>query len=544
MNAVRRVAPLLFTLTLLAPIPAVAEPALHAPPQNLIPTSASLREVLALHRRAAGSPLAPVQSRVVDEQIASGALSGKLTQVSLGADAATTETLGGFTTRFGVRSGMQWRQDENGVTVLLKGVHQQHAVTEAAIERALQNPAKPGPDAHLLGESTSPSPAYVVEVHPPDGDDARLFIDASSGLLVRREDATTQGRRIEIYDQFHVVNGVAEPWHGVISTGTPGCDLTWEITSDQVNAEVSAAEVAVPPNGRKLVEFPTSASDVVMPARIIDGHVIVRATIAGRGYDFMLDTGSSAITLDSAVIARLQGAALSHSALTAEGVKTTTQATIPEMDIGDLRMHDVVVTSLPFGYRPEEGTLVVGIIGFDFFANAVVHIDYDHGTAEAMDPASFRLPSGPHEVLGATLDDGVPYVNARVGGFLGRFIFDTGADIVVLFSRLIHAHPAATADQGRGAALLKSLPPVDASIGTHSVGGFVPLWPVEIGSIDFGGVDFTDSLVYRTRTAGRFEGADVDGLIGQEFLRYFDIYVDYRNARIILAPNASIASTQ
>lgn len=52
------------------------------------------------------------------------------------------------------------------------------------------------------------------------------------------------------------------------------------------------------------------------------------------------------------------------------------------------------------------------------------------------------------------------------------------------------------------------------------------------------GVDFQQYVAFYTRSARAFEGENVDGLIGYEFLRSFDVYFDYGRARVYLEPNA------
>jgi hypothetical protein len=41
-----------------------------------------------------------------------------------------------------------------------------------------------------------------------------------------------------------------------------------------------------------------------------------------------------------------------------------------------------------------------------------------------------------------------------------------------------------------------------------------------------------------TLDPSKFDFQDYDGLLGQDFLRYFDLYLDYPHGRILLAPNA------
>lgn len=69
------------------------------------------------------------------------------------------------------------------------------------------------------------------------------------------------------------------------------------------------------------------------------------------------------------------------------------------------------------------------------------------------------------------------------------------------------------------------------------VGGSVEYRPLELGPLIVGTWSFPTWLFDVTQNASGFEFEDYDGLIGQDFLRNFDVYLDYPSARIYLAPN-------
>jgi hypothetical protein len=55
--------------------------------------------------------------------------------------------------------------------------------------------------------------------------------------------------------------------------------------------------------------------------------------------------------------------------------------------------------------------------------------------------------------------------------------------------------------------------------------------------VALGGWSFPTWLFDVTQNAAAFEFEDYDGLIGQDFLRNFDVYLDYPNAKVYLVPN-------
>ena len=71
----------------------------------------------------------------------------------------------------------------------------------------------------------------------------------------------------------------------------------------------------------------------------------------------------------------------------------------------------------------------------------------------------------------------------------------------------------------------------------NGVGGTVKYRPLQAGPFAFGGHVFPKWLFQATHDAAAFEGDDFDGLVGQDVLRNFDVYLDYAHEKIWLVPN-------
>jgi len=132
------------------------------------------------------------------------------------------------------------------------------------------------------------------------------------------------------------------------------------------------------------------------------------------------------------------------------------------------------------------------------------------------------------------VDDAVPMVTAAVGGDTGdAFIVDTGADGVVIFDAFARAHdfPQWSYDE-----LRKTYYPM---ITADGVGGDLFLVPVIAPAFHFASVNFEDFTVFELVNTNRaFQGEDMDGLIGYDFLRFFDVYIDYHDSALVFVPNA------
>jgi hypothetical protein len=508
-----------------------------APPDGLHDSTAKLETVLAAWRAAEGTATKKIATEVEFDDVAAYGLTGVTRIVSAGDDYRETDTLGPVATSFGRYHGQRWRLNENGILVNLIGVHKRGQVDTQALHVAATAPSK---DVTLAGEVDTPAPAYVLKVNPPDGRLEWLFIDKKTSLLDSEIDAYPERRLTITYDDYRPLDGEMRAWHTHMADGRPENDVDYRVTSDTFNVPVPSTDVGIPDGGAPIVTFPPGAAPVRLPGGVTNGTVVVRLTINGRGLDFALDSGAGGIVLDSEVAKEIGVKTFGRSIQTTAGPYVATQAVIPEIGIGPLTMRNTFVECLPFNQDLDYGTKIVGLLGFDFIANAVVNVDYDQGIVTATPPDQFTAPKDGVEI-GTTLDDGVPYVQVQVGSAIGEhFILDTGSDSVVIFSSFAEAHPADVADEGLGRSINSAVLFLSAS----GVGGEIPETATQVASYRFGHVNFTDFLLMRTHGHTAFEGEDDDGLVGYDVLRFFSVTLDYRNGEVYLQPGKILQGLQ
>jgi hypothetical protein len=142
---------------------------------------------------------------------------------------------------------------------------------------------------------------------------------------------------------------------------------------------------------------------------------------------------------------------------------------------------------------------------------------------------SKRLPTTPVPAAGKS-----PIAATIGGAAVPALILDTGADRSALFSRFANAHPQQIADRGLGAATQAAFPFADDFAG---VAGLVEYRPIQAGPFVLGPWPFPKWLFVVTQNASSFEFEDYDGLVGQDVLRNFDLYLDYPHSKIYLVPN-------
>jgi hypothetical protein len=549
----------------LAPAPARAYGVIDLrPPKGISPTSVSLQTVLAAVKKADGSDK-PASSSIEEGKLTAWDLKGTYRAVTLADDYKSTFDLGLISWQTGRLAGQRWRRNKNGLVILLQGANRPDDIDATAMADYTRHPSA---DLQLLGETSGVDAAYVVEVHPKDGRVKWLFFDKKSYLLTRAEVPYVDERDIYSYSDFRKTGSRTDPWRIHVSDGHSENDEEYVTTSMRYDAAVTAADMAIPQSNDKLVQFPAGSNVVVLPAQIIgkegrtrlltdestphnidmpgdmssiyirqesaDPHILVQLTINGKGYDFFLDSGASGIFIDSDQAAKMGLQPFGPSQQSALGERSKSWASIPELHVGSITMTNVIVNLLAgWHVDPKVGTQIVGLVGYDFIANAVLAIDYEKGTVTATNPFMF-VPPADAIAVPAVLDDGVPFVPVQIGQASSeRFILDTGSTNCFLFKQFAQAHPNDIKDQGTGAAVNHFWLPW---YGFAGVGGEMPVRATEVDAMTVSGVTFNDWIMFVNIEE---EGAagDSDGLIGYDFLKYFTVYLDYPQNQIFLAPN-------
>lgn len=488
----------------------------------------TLARVLRLHHFAVGRlPAGTRHTSAETWTYQDGGLRGTQSMVYSDDDYREDTTLGPFTRSQGEVGGKSWEQNENGLTHYDSGVHQRDKVNEYALTHAQQ--ADSG--VQLLGQVTEPLHAYVVKIAPANGRTEYAFYDASTYLLVRDE-SDFEGRRVvRTYDDFRVTKGVRQAWHIHESNGLAKDDRDWRMQTLLIGGRIDPSRLAVPPSRDPLT---LTASRVTLPVKLSGDRIVMTAQLGAHKVNFIMDSGASGILLNRDVADATGVQSFGERTEVTAGQYLASQALIPRIDFGVATMTHVSAETAPYAEWSYGDTPIAGLLGYDFIAGSVIHVDYYHGTVEAIAPASFTPPAGA-VVLPIRLDDGVPIIEATIGSARGKnFIVDTGADRSMLFSAFASAHPADVVDQGLGQEMTDSLPFVSHIYG---VGGTVQVHPVQVPSLQLGTVRLPDWLFDVSQDAPSFEGDDYDGLIGQDVLRNFDLYLDYAQSKLYLLPN-------
>ncbi|MDD2792777.1 MAG: aspartyl protease family protein [Sediminibacterium sp.] len=263
------------------------------------------------------------------------------------------------------------------------------------------------------------------------------------------------------------------------------------------------------------------------------GIIIVKAQLDqfADSLNFVFDTGSGGISLDSATAAGLH-IPLTKSEKTIRGIAgirnvdfaENHQLSFPGLNAGNLDFHinDYELLTSVYGIR------IDGIIGYSFIRRYVIRIDYDANMLEIYTPGTFRYPRGgyllrpnfttlPRQM--AQLEDSRK-VNTRL-------IFDSGAGLCFLLSRDF------IEDSSLFKAKKKYFPTQAEGLGGKKQMELTVIKSVKIGPFRFRNVPvhiFDDTYnITSYPTLG--------GIMGNDLLRRFNVILNYPQQTIHIRPN-------
>ena len=265
------------------------------------------------------------------------------------------------------------------------------------------------------------------------------------------------------------------------------------------------------------------------------GVVIVQAQINDRQdtLNFILDTGSGGISLDSATCVQLKIQPVpSDKIIKGIGgvrqvryVHNVTLRLLNGVEADSLSFHvnDYEILSSVYGVR------IDGIIGYSFLSRYIVELDYDQSLMHIFSQGRFTYPKGGFLLkpyLGV-----IPIVYTRFSDdhrMKGRFYFDSGAGLCFLLSK-------AYAEDSM--VMRRRKPPV-VRTQAEGVGGRTEMSLTTVRSVRIGPYTFRDVPTYVFDDPYNILSyPNLAGLIGNDILRRFNTVLNYRKREFYLVPN-------
>ncbi|MFT3932603.1 MAG: aspartyl protease family protein [Chitinophagaceae bacterium] len=263
------------------------------------------------------------------------------------------------------------------------------------------------------------------------------------------------------------------------------------------------------------------------------GVILLKATINDKkdSLNFILDTGSGGISLDSSTVADLQLPS-SQSDKTIRGIAGIKKVNftynntlnLPGLKVDSLNFHinDYDILTSVYGEH------IDGIIGYSFFARYIVKINYDNQMIEVYSKGSMKYPKGGYLLKPLLIN--LLIQNARITDGedrLARFYFDTGAGLCLLLS----------SDFVEDSTLLS---PKRKRVNTQveGLGGKKQMQLTTVKNFRLGPYRFKKVPAYIFEDEYNVTSYPyLGGLIGNDLLRRFNVILNYEKRDVYITPN-------
>jgi hypothetical protein len=294
--------------------------------------------------------------------------------------------------------------------------------------------------------------------------------------------------------------------------------------------------------GRAQEEFiePPSKDITTIPfIQLTGGIVIVQARFDNfpDTLNFVLDTGSSGISLDSSAAAYL-GLKPVPSERTIRGIAGIRKVSFlynrklhfPKMTIDSLNFHinDYTILTEVYGER------IDGIIGYAVFSRYIVKVDYDSMRVTFSTPGTIRYPRGGYLMK--------PHISQLVTQPLrvkdektvsSRFLYDMGAGLCMLLSKEF-VKDSNFIDKKRKRWIKEG----------EGLGGKIDMELTVIKEVKIGPYRFRNVPVFIFDDITNItQYPQLGGLLGNDLLRRFNVIMNYARGDIYILPNKHYAET-
>lgn len=270
------------------------------------------------------------------------------------------------------------------------------------------------------------------------------------------------------------------------------------------------------------------------PFKLLTGGIIIVEARLGHHLDtlnFVLDTGSGGISLDSTTVLDLK-LPLTPSNRTIRGIagiRTVSfvmneKLLLPKLLVDSLNFHvnDYALLTSVYGMK------IDGIIGYSFFRRYIVKINYDTHTMEVYQPGEIKYPRRGY-MINSTVSN-IPIFSASLADnrpVTSRFYFDTGAGLYLLLSEKFVGDSS-------------MLTPGKRIINTQAegLGGKKPMKITTLKQVTVGPYRFKKVPTYIFDDEFNVTAyPHLGGLVGNDLLRRFNLIINYPENKIHLAPN-------
>jgi len=284
----------------------------------------------------------------------------------------------------------------------------------------------------------------------------------------------------------------------------------------------------------EFIEPPSRVLTTIPFTQLTGGVIILHALLDDfpDTLNFILDSGSSGISLDSSTAAyfKLKPEPSDRTIRGIAGIKKVSflyhrKLRFPghTVDSLDFHVNDYRVLTSVYGEQ------VDGIIGYSLLSRYILKINYDSLKIEICSPGTLRYPKGGY--LLKPYISTLPVHSARVkdeGAFTTRFLHDIGAGVCLMLSK----------DFAEDSAVIRSKRKLWPKEG-EGIGGTIAMNLTVVRELKLGPYRFRNVPTYIFNDEYNVTSYPyLGGLIGNDILRRFNVIFNYLKRDIHLVPNS------
>jgi hypothetical protein len=278
--------------------------------------------------------------------------------------------------------------------------------------------------------------------------------------------------------------------------------------------------------------------EIEVPFEIYGGHLFIQGKLNGVASGrFLLDNGAADVFISEAKARSLKLSAQSRAAIPGgdRGIATVYVSNVT-VQVGALTLKDhrsVIIPAAEMkGLSQYFGRTLDGIIGYEFFQQLVVEVDYAKQVLHLHQPKNYKY-QGMGQRLPLQIENRRPYVKGTVqpygyGAIAATLLVDLGSNGAL----------SITAGCGRDQTLRAAAPKIlQRQVAT--IHGTQQIYLGRIQSLNLAQFHLKTPLtIFETHT--RAECDRIAGKIGTQVLRQFRVIFDYPQQQLILEPQTDL----
>lgn len=362
----------------------------------------------------------------------------------------------------------------------------------------------------------------------------RQFFDTASFMLLKTIDVSPEGESHTWFSDYRDAGGVPFAFKQVVVTFPDKMRQIVTFTKVEVNVAIDSALFEPPSGDVEDFAFTNGKSAENIPFQFIENHIYLPVEINGKSRLWVLDAGAEATVIDidyaNELGLTLEGQIKGKGAGNLVDVSFTT---LPPFSLQGLEFGAQKIAAIKIGwlFNSSLGMEVVGILGYDFLSRVVTKVDYANEKLSFYYPDSFDYRGNGVAVPAPISQSHMLNVPVVVDGTHGGlWTLDLGAGGMSYHYQYAQEH--GILDQ-----------PGIQALG-HGAGGSILEKRMRTKTMELGGfvVPGVEIDVPTQAGEGSFGHTELTGNIGNDFLRHFVLYLDYKREQLIVEKGENFAT--